>query len=94
MIIGLDLNQQKKYIHNLEDLTMESVAIEKEAMKLSPVEKALLADRLLQSLDLEREENAKAWAKVAEQRLEEYNAGRMDAYDGQTVIHSLKNKTS
>ena len=73
---------------------MESVAIEKEAMKLSPVEKALLADRLLQSLDLEREENTKAWAKVAEQRLEEYHAGRMDAYDGQTVIDSLRNKTS
>lgn len=73
---------------------MESVAIEKEAMKLSPVEKAQLADRLLQSLDLGREENAKAWAKVAEQRLEEYNAGRMDACDGQTVIDSLRNKTS
>jgi putative addiction module component (TIGR02574 family) len=72
---------------------MESVVIEKEAMNLSPVEKALLADRLLQSLDMERNENARAWAKVAEKRLEEYHAGRMDAYDGQTIIDSLRNKT-
>lgn len=34
---------------------MESVVIEKEAMNLSPVEKALLADRLLQSIDISNE---------------------------------------
>lgn len=71
---------------------MESVVIEKEAMNLSPVEKALLADRLLQSIDIECKENTKAWAKVAEQRLEEYRAGKMDAYDGQKFIDSLKSK--
>lgn len=71
---------------------MDSVAIEKEAMKLSPVEKALLADRLLQSLDLESEENIRAWTKIAEQRMEEYHSGHMDAYESQAVIDSLRNK--
>lgn len=78
----------------MENQAMESVVLEKEVMKLSPVDKALLADRLLQSLDSEYEENIKAWGIVAEKRLEEYRAGKMDAYDGQTVIETLRKQIS
>lgn len=69
---------------------MEAAVIEKEAMKLSSVEKALLADRLLQALDIGREASIQAWTKVAQQRLQEFRAGSIDAYDGQTVIDSLR----
>lgn len=73
---------------------MEPVVIEKEVMKLSSIDKALLADRLLQSLDSEHEANIKAWGRVAEKRLDEYRSGKMDAYDGQTVIETLRKQIS
>ncbi len=69
---------------------MESVLIEKEAMKLPLVERALLVDRLLQSLDAERDLSIKAWTEVTEKRLEKFRAGEMEAFDGQAVIESLR----
>ena len=49
---------------------MESVLIEKEAMKLPLVERALLIDRLLQTLDADMDSSIKAWTEVTEKRLE------------------------
>jgi len=69
---------------------MESVLIEKEAMKLPLVERALLVDRLLQTLDAERDLSIKAWTEVTEKRLEKFRAGEMEAFDGQAVIESLR----
>ncbi len=69
---------------------MESVLIEKEAMKLPLVERALLVDRLLQTLDAEKDLSIKAWTEVTEKRLEKFRAGEMEAYDGQAVIESLR----
>ncbi len=69
---------------------MESVLIEKEAMKLPLVERALLVDRLLQTLDAEKDLSIKAWTEVTEKRLEKFRAGEMKAFDGQAVIESLR----
>ena len=69
---------------------MESVLIEKEAMKLPLVERALLVDRLLQTLDAEKDLSIKAWTEVTEKRLEKFRAGEMEAFDGQAVIESLR----
>ncbi|MCF8130190.1 MAG: addiction module protein [Deltaproteobacteria bacterium] len=69
---------------------MESVLIEKEAMKLPLVERALLVDRLLQTLDDEKNSSIMAWAEVTEKRLEKFRAGEMEAFDGQAVIESLR----
>jgi len=69
---------------------MESVLIEKEAMKLPIVERALLVDRLLQTLDAEKDLSIKAWTEVTEKRLEKFRAGEMEAFDGQAVIESLR----
>jgi len=69
---------------------MESVLIEKEAMKLPLVERALLVDRLLQTLDDKRNSSIMAWAEVTEKRLEKFRAGKMEAFDGQAVIESLR----
>lgn len=69
---------------------MESVLIEKEAMKLPLIERALLVDRLLQTLDAEKDLSIKAWAEVTEKRLEKFRAGEMEAFDGQAVIDSIR----
>ena len=69
---------------------MESVLIEKEAMKLPLVERALLVDRLLQTLDADVDLSIKAWAEVTEKRLEKFRSGKMEALDGQAVINALR----
>jgi RNA polymerase-interacting CarD/CdnL/TRCF family regulator len=71
---------------------MESVLIEKEAMKLPLVERALLVDRLLQTLDAEKDLSIKAWTEVTEKRLEKFRSGEIEAFDGQAVIESLRKK--
>ncbi len=71
---------------------MESVIIEKEAMKLPPHERALLADRLLQTLDNHDILINQIWAEEAEQRLASFRDGKLEALDGQTVIESLRKK--
>lgn len=50
-------------------------ALEEEALKLSPEERALLADHLLASLGPQGEVEA-AWAEEAERRLAEVESGR------------------
>lgn len=69
---------------------MESVLIENEAMKLPLVERALLVDRLLQTLDADMDSSIKAWTEVTEKRLEKFRSGQMEAFDGQAVIESLR----
>jgi hypothetical protein len=69
---------------------MESVLIEKEAMKLPLIERALLVDRLWQTLDAEKDLSIKAWTEVTEKRLDKFRAGEMEAFDGQAVIDSLR----
>jgi len=69
---------------------MEPVLIEKEAMKLPLVERALLVDRLLQTLNADMNSSIEAWAEVTEKRLEKFLSGKMEALDGQAVIKSLR----
>ena len=69
---------------------MESVLIEKEAMKLPLFERALLVDRLLQTLDAEMNSSIKAWTEVTEKRLQKFRSSKMEAFDGQAVIESLR----
>lgn len=48
---------------------MSTEEVESEALKLSPKDRARLAERLLQSLeDLTDEENTRLWAEEAERR--------------------------
>ena len=71
---------------------MESVVLEKEAMKLSALERALLADRLLQTLEDDHASSIMAWTEVAEQRLDTFRSGKMDAIDCMEFIDSLRNR--
>ncbi len=72
---------------------MDQAILEKEALKLAPAERALLADTLLSSLDDESSRQIEgAWAKLAEDRLCEYQAGNLAAVDGPTAIHDLRKR--
>jgi putative addiction module component (TIGR02574 family) len=55
---------------------MSTEELESEALKLSPTERARLAERLLQSLEtLTDEENARLWAEEAERRNAAWDEG-------------------
>jgi putative addiction module component (TIGR02574 family) len=71
---------------------MEPAVIEKEALQLPVPARALLADRLLQSLGSEKDDVLQAWADEAERRLDAFHAGRMEALDGPEVLRALRGK--
>ncbi len=71
-------------------MVMESAVIEHEAMNLQPIERALLADRLLQTLDTPDDSIIKAWGRIAEKRLEKFRSGEMEAFDADMVIAALR----
>jgi len=70
---------------------MDEMILEREAMRLPPRERALLADALLGSLDDEatREIQA-AWAKEAVDRLEAFHRGEITAVDGPEALRELR----
>jgi putative addiction module component (TIGR02574 family) len=72
---------------------MDQAILEKEALKLTPAERAVLADILLSSLDDEStRQNEAAWGALAEQRYAEYQAGKMEAVDGSGAIQELRKR--
>jgi len=73
---------------------MDTVEVEKEAMQLSDIERALLADRLLQTLGSEDDATLRKWGEEAEIRLDAYLAGSEKALDGQNVISELRSRFS
>lgn len=73
---------------------MDTVALEKEAMQLSDMDRALLADRLLQTLGSEDDAVLRKWGEEAEKRLDAYLEGSEKALDGQSVISELRARFS
>jgi len=73
---------------------MDSVALEKEAMRLSDIERALLADRLLQTLGTEDDVILRKWGEEAESRLDAHLSGFEKALDGQAVLSELRARFS
>ena len=72
---------------------MDQAILEKEALKLSPAERALLADALLGSLDDDTaKENESAWGRLAEDRYAEYKSGKLASVDGPTAIQNLRQR--
>lgn len=69
---------------------MEAVVIEKEALRLTLPERALLADHLLQTLGSEDNVVMKAWADEAERRLGLFTNGTIEAFDGKSVVDALR----
>lgn len=69
---------------------MDAATIEHEAMGLTAVERALLADRLLLTLDLEDARRMERWAREAESRLHAFERGEIDDTEGSAAIAAIR----
>jgi len=72
---------------------MDTVILEREAMRLQPKDRALLADALLESLDDEAaREVEKGWTLEVSSRSEAYRRGQIAAADGPAVLRELRSR--
>ena len=62
----------------------------KEALSLTPVEKAKLVDHLLSSLDKPDKEIDELWAKEAESRIDAYEKGKLTAVSLEKILEKYK----
>jgi putative addiction module component (TIGR02574 family) len=67
-----------------------SKEILKEALNLTPTEKAELIDKLLSSLDEQDKELDDLWAKEAEDRIEAYEQGKIKALSIREILEKYK----
>jgi len=69
---------------------MDAATIEREALTLTMAERAVLVDRLLRTLDQEDVERMEQWGLEADQRLEAFERGEMDATTGSEVVTRIR----
>ena len=62
----------------------------KEALRLSPSEKAQLIDKLISSLDKSDKEIDELWAKEAEDRIDAYDQGKIKAISLEKVLQKYR----
>ena len=62
----------------------------KEALALSPSEKAQLIDRLISTLDKSDKEIDQLWAKEAENRIDAYDQGEIRAISLEKVLQKYR----
>ena len=67
---------------------MDLAVIEKQAMQLSPTDRALLADHLLRSL--EDPSVLEAWVKESVDRMAAYDRGEVGARDAEAVVADVR----
>ncbi len=73
------------YAHNMNDHVKK---LAEEAAKLSPNDRAELIEGILSSLDKPDSEIDRAWAREAQDRLEAYERGEIEALDFEEVVES------
>jgi len=71
---------------------MDVATIERQALSLTVAERALLADRLLQTLDQEDPERMERWGREADRRLEAYERGEIAAIDGPEAVAAIRRR--
>ena len=72
---------------------MDEMTLEKEAMRLSARERALLADALLESLSDEATQKIQElWAAESEDRLRAFREGKISARDAKDVLQDTISK--
>ena len=71
---------------------MDVATIEREALGLTVAERALLADRLLQTLGLEDPERMGQWGREADRRLQAFERGEMGAVDGPEAVAAIRRR--
>lgn len=69
---------------------MTAAVVEREALRLSDQERALLADKLLQTLSQPLATVEKAWAEEAEARLDAFESGSETASNVSDVVQRLR----
>jgi putative addiction module component (TIGR02574 family) len=71
-------------------LTLDQLA--EEAMQLPPASRALLAERMVESLDAgDRDEIERAWTTEALRRRDEVRSGRVQPIPGEQVVAEIRN---
>ena len=71
---------------------MDAAILRKEALQLPEKDRALLADTLLASLSPTPTELEAAWASEADERLQAFQAGELDAVEGRSALTALRAK--
>ncbi len=71
---------------------MDVATIEREALSLTVAERALLADRLLRTLDLEDAERMERWGREADRRLQAFERGEMTANNGPEAVAAIRRR--
>lgn len=78
---------------SIEGVTKEAEDLEGEALKLSPADRAWLAERLLSSLDEvsvhDPKEIETAWIEESNRRFEAYRTGKMTGQPAQEAITEI-----
>ena len=69
---------------------MEAAIIEKEALQLPDSERAILADRLFESLSRRPTGLDAAWIREADSRMAAFREGRIEGIDGPEAIAKLR----
>lgn len=72
---------------------MDSVILETEALSLSPLERARLADKLLNSLSSSSPDPVlQSWVHLAEQRMIAYERGDTSTVDGPAYLTEVRSR--
>lgn len=71
---------------------MDAAILEKEALLLPDGERAVLVDRLLESLSRRSSELEAAWIREADRRLEAFGKGQIGAVSGPEAMSELRAK--
>ena len=69
---------------------MDAIIIEKEALQLPEAERALLADKLLESISRISSETRESWIKESQSRMQSFLEGKVDAVEGPKAIADLQ----
>ena len=69
---------------------MDSAILAKEALQLTPFEKAQIIDALWQSLDPDEQKSIdRAWLAESRDRLQAFRTGELKALDGEETLRSI-----
>jgi len=71
---------------------MDAAIIEREALSLTTAERAVLADRLLQTLDIEDAALMQRWGDEAERRYQCFERRELADGDGPAAVASIRKR--
>ena len=73
---------------------MDVAILEKEALLLPEHARAILADRLIESISPPPSSLLDAWIEESESRLDAFQRGEIEAIDGQEALKALRDSLS